>query len=67
MLHIPEQEIILTWPGPKPAKRPSECFGFFGLLVGPVGGGPEIEDCLEMIHGRNYTVRSPETIFGQDQ
>ena len=35
-----------AWPGPKPAKRPSECFGFLGLLDGPAAGGPEIDDCL---------------------
>ena len=35
-----------AWPGPKPAKRPSECFGFLGLLDGPAAGGPEMEDCL---------------------
>ena len=41
-------KLKFTWPGPKPAKRPSECFGFLGLLVGPAAGGPDIEDCLEI-------------------
>ena len=35
-----------AWSGPKPAKRPSECFGFLGLLDGPAAGGPEMDDCL---------------------
>ena len=38
-----------AWPGPKPAKRPSECFGFLGLLDGPAAGGPEMDDCLGKI------------------
>ena len=48
-----------AWPGPKPAKRPSECFGFLGLLDGPAAGGPEMDDCLGNI---SYGV--PEMEFG---
>ena len=49
-------DYILTWPGPKPAKRPSECFGFLGLSVGPVAGGPEIEDCLELFWFQRFQI-----------